>query len=305
MRPLCGRWPGDCTMARKTVRWLGDVHQKEFLKHFEKACQRHNHWTVFSDFVEMAAISISNSVDKDHAESREKAYMDLAGKYNQKELECFGHMFAEIVEGLEAGPDQDFMGELFMSLDLGNEHRGQFFTPYNVSKMMAKMLTSKAGLEHEIKENGFIVVSDPCCGAGGLLIAFANACRECEVNFQTNVLFVAQDVDYTVAYMCYLQMSLLGMPGYVVIDNSLSRPATCYDKRMLIPVPAQNIWYTPLYFLPEWHWRRVFASMDMLLEDTAARCLKTPEIETEEPEIKPESVKLDLTETKTGQLTFF
>ena len=38
-------------------------------------------------------------------------------------------MLAEVVADLEHNPDQDFLGELFMALDLGNEWAGQFFTP--------------------------------------------------------------------------------------------------------------------------------------------------------------------------------
>lgn len=291
----------------KAVRHLRGVHQKQFVKLFDAASQRNNRWTVFSDFVHISAIAISNTVDHDHAEEREKEYARITKSYNQKEMDCLRHMFAEVVEGLEENPDQDFMGDLFMNLELGNEFRGQFFTPYHVSKMMSLMLTSKEGLEREITEKGFIVMSDPCCGAGGMLVAFANACKEREVNFQTNALFVAQDIDYTAACMCYIQMSLLGCPGYVVIANTLSNPATAIDKRMLIPTPTQNVWYTPLYFLPEWHYRRQFAYLDLALNAAVAAAPEshTGETPTTAPEPEPKPIQSSLNETKNGQLTFF
>ena len=288
---------------------MSDVHQKQFIKLFDAASQRNHRWTVFSDFVHISAIAISNTVDREHAEEREKEYARITKNYNPKEMDCLRHMFAEVVEGLEANPDQDFMGDLFMNLELGNEYRGQFFTPYCVSSMMARMISGMDALKSKIESKGWITVSDPACGAGGMLAAFANVCMSCDVNYQRSVLFVAQDVDYTAACMCYIQLSLLGCPGYVVIANTLSNPATSLDKRMLIPTPTQNVWYTPLYFLPEWHYRRQFALLDLAIEAAVANTATT-ESHIEEtptaapaPELKP--VQLSLNESKNGQLTFF
>lgn len=308
-------------MAKSVTRLVDDKHQRAFIKLFDAACQRHNRWSVFTDFVHMAAISISNAVDKSHAEAREKDYLRIVKQYDKKELDCFAHMLAEITLGLDAYPDQDFMGELFMNLDLGNKYRGQFFTPYNISRMMAEMLSSKEGLERQIKEQGWIGVNDCACGAGGMLAAFANTCTRYDVNYQRHVLFVGQDVDYTAGFMCYLQLSLLGCPGYVVIANTLSNPTISLDGRGLIPDPTQEIWYTPLYFLPEWHYRRQFAYLERLMNLADDACEingdNTPETKREPnraesapietPKIKPElnQAEIELNETKTGQLSLF
>ena len=277
---------------------MSDVHQRQFVKLFDAASQRNNRWSVFSDFVHISAIAISNTVDHAHAEEREKEYARITKSYNRKEMDCLRHMFAEIVEGLEANPNQDFMGDLFMNLELGNECRGQFFTPYCVSSMMARMISDIDALKQKIENKGWVSVSDPACGAGGMLAAFANVCMSCNVNYQRSVLFVGQDVDYTAACMCYIQLSLLGCPGYVVIANTLSNPATSLDKRMLIPTPTQNVWYTPTYFLTEWHYRRQFALLDMMFNaDTASKEAPTKPI--------PEPVNMSLSESKHGQLTLF
>lgn len=140
----------------KTVRHLKDDRQKNFIRIFDRACQRHNRWTVWSDFVVMAAISISNLVDKSNAERREASYKAMASKYNEREMECFSEMLAETVIGIDECPDQDFLGEMFMSLELGNDHNGQFFTPYNVCRMMAQM-TYWPDLERRIEENGWVI----------------------------------------------------------------------------------------------------------------------------------------------------
>ena len=297
-------------MARSDARHLRDGRQKELVRLFNEACYRHNRWSVWADFVVMAAISISNTVDKSHAEAREKTYLSLAGKYNQKELKCFATMFAEIVTGIDVNPDQDFLGELYMALELGNDHAGQFFTPYDVCRAMAAMSFDET-LEHKISEQGWVSVNDPACGAGALLIAFANECRRPgrNINYQTSVLFVAQDIDMIVGCMCYIQLSLLGCPGYVVIANTLTNPSTSIDSRGLIPVPGEHVWYTPFYFRDVWHYRRLAFQMDSFLHSlpTTQDIPSLPEAEhkKEPPEQKPVEPEQEPITNKYGQLMFF
>lgn len=288
-------------MARSQARHLRDSRQKNLVSIFNEACYRNNRWSVWADFVVMAAISISNIVDKTHAEAREKTYMSLAKKYSKQELECFSRMFAEIVCGIDECPDQDFLGELYMALELGNDRNGQFFTPYDVCRAMSAM-TFSDDLKAKIEQQGWVSVNDPACGAGALLIAFANECRRPgrDINYQTSVLFVAQDIDMIVGCMCYIQLSLLGCPGYVVIADTIANPSTSIDERGLIPVPGENIWYTPFYFRDVWHYRRLMFQLDMLFKP------KSPEPEAPSlPEAEPEPTPPPLNEAKGGQLTFF
>ena len=202
---------------------------------------------------------------------------------------------------MEREPDQDLLGELFMALDLGNEWKGQFFTPYDVCRLMASM-TYNNDLKQKIAQKGWVSVSDPACGAGALLIAFANDCRRPghEINYQTSVLFVAQDIDFLAGMMCYIQLSLMGCPGYVVIDDSISHPITGIDPHGLIPRDGPKVWYTPMYFRDVWHWRRLWVQMDRLLFTAAPK----GQAETPAPE-PPGTNGPALSEGKGGQLTLF
>ena len=85
----------------------------------------------------------------------------------------------------------------------------------------------------------------------------ANALKGKGVNYQQNAIFVAQDVDRTAALMCYIQLSLLGCPGYVIVGNTLTNPAV---GSVLNPIcqDGQEIWYTPMYATEIWNMRRVF-----------------------------------------------
>jgi len=160
-------------------------------------------------------------------------------------------MFAEIVEALEQEGLVDVLGGMYMELELMNHWKGQFFTPDCVCRMMAEM--QFYDVSELIEQQGFITVNDPTCGGGAMLIAFAAVCKDKGVDFQRNVLFVGQDVDPVVARMCYISMSLLGMPGYVIIGNTLAADVSNYDY-----------WFTPMYFIRGFQWRRQRESVEVL-----------------------------------------
>ena len=248
----------------KAIR-TNNVYQQRIVKMLNDLAGRYSRWVIWQDFITMAAISINNSIRHPQYEAREKVYLNIAAKYDAKELECFASMFAEVSRGLEADPEHDFLGGLFMALELGSEWHGQFFTPYNVCQAIAAMnVTEKT--KAQIAADGWINVNDPACGAGALLVAFANACKKQDINYQQHVLFVAQDIDQLAAMMCYIQLSLLGCAGYVVIDNTLTNPAKSYDQRALLPVDTGNVWYTPMYWSDIWSIREISARMNLILK---------------------------------------
>ncbi|GIQ67427.1 N-6 DNA methylase [Xylanibacillus composti] len=202
----------------------------------------------------MAACAISNKVDQQHWEQREQMYMERFGRYDEKEAQIFPELLAITTEALDANPEQDFLGSLFMLLELGNHWKGQFFTPYNLCRAMADLTV--IDVPRRIRQKGFVSVNDCASGAGALLIAFANAAKAKGVNYQQHVLFVGQDVDLTAVAMCYVQLSLLGCPGYVIVANTLTEP--------VVPPDSPMVWYTPMYFHKVWHWRRLFRELDHL-----------------------------------------
>ena len=244
------------------ARLVRGAAQKELVKAFESLCGRHGRWEVWADWIVMCACSISNAVDRVHREKREETYLTLCKKYTGAEMQTMGEMFGMVVAALDENPDQDLLGEIFMTLGLGNEHNGQFFTPYDVCRAMSALTIGD--IAAQVERQGWVSAADPACGAGALLVAFANECRRQKVNYQQSVLCVAQDIDFTVGLMCYIQLSLLGCAGYVVIGDTLAHPSTAYDRRGLIPRDEGNVWYTPMYFHTIWQWRRALAQVDMM-----------------------------------------
>lgn len=280
-------------MGKSVPAYLKSVHQIEFVKIFHSLCGRYGRWDIWQDFITLAAIEISNAVDRSHAAERGKTYKTIAEKYKPDELLRFALMLQEVIAGMEQNSDQDFFGELYMALELGNKRIGQCFTPYNVCRLMAELTT--LDIWTRIAQDGWVSVNDSACGSGAMLAALANACLRQDVNYQTSVFFVAQDVSYIAGLMCYLQLSLLGCAGYVVIGDTLLHPITALDRRGLIPQPDMDIWYTPFYFRDIWQGRRICAQMGLLLQSDNKPAGK---VNTAVP-------TLPLQETKAGQLTLF
>lgn len=217
----------------KAVYYPKGERQKTIIKLLNSLEGRYSRWDIWQDFIVLSAVSIANAFGGPYREQREAMYLERSKKYSTSELEVLAQMLAEVVDEMEQNPDQDMLGELFMALGLANEWKGQFFTPYDICRAMAAMNLGE-DLKSQIEEKGWVSVSDPACGAGALLLAFANECKRNHINYQTSVFFVAQDIDFLAGCMCYIQMSLLGCPGYVVIDDSILHPAQSYMRVMTI-----------------------------------------------------------------------
>lgn len=240
--------------------------QRELTKLYDKMCGRHSRYEVWQDMVWMVATAISNAVDKRNFDQREDNYMRIVQKYSKEEMNVFPDFFTHIVLGMEENPDCDFLGELYMNLELGNKNAGQFFTPYSICRLMAEVTIDDDLLKNRIEKHGWISVNDCACGAGATLVAAANHLRNIGVNYQMQALFVAQDVDATVALMCYIQLALLGCAGYVIIGNTLTEPAT---GNVLFGEDSPRCWFTPMYFHDLWSTRRAIVQAETMFRAVA------------------------------------
>ena len=174
--------------VRKLVSPDAD-HQKELVKLFQSLSGRHSHWQVFADFCEMMAIALSNAVDIPQREAREARYMHMIKAYNKTELETFARGMAHLTLAMES-ETQDVLGRTFHDLELHSKWAGQFFTPYDVSRMMAKMtIGSSDELKAKIEERGFVTAQEPAVGSGAMVIALAHEMREAGINYQQHVAY--------------------------------------------------------------------------------------------------------------------
>ena len=241
-------------------------YKKRFLNGLNLLCRTRNMYEVWSDTMYLFACTIANpiifqfrenAVFKDVWEEREQEYLRIINKYNEKERRLFPQMFALLVEELEKNPNQDLLGEIYMMAGISSKDKGQFFTPYDLCDAMSCITFDRKKLGKQVHKEGYVSVYDPACGAGATLIAAINVCKDMfkKLNFQNHVMFVAQDVDRTVANMCYIQLSLQGVAGYVTVGNTLTEP---------VITDLHRIWFTPMWFNNVWTMRRLFHGQDIL-----------------------------------------
>lgn len=175
--------------------------EKQFLSNFQRLCNCHRAWQVWQDFVHMSACAIANAVDRrpDVWNLREASYLAVVKRYSKEELNLICELFSITVLALDENPAQDFLGKFYMQLDFGSGRHGQFFTPWNVAELMAKMQIED-NLKEQIEREDYISINDPCCGAGCMFSAFAHVCKnDMNINYQQSVLF-RKHLVYTIIF---------------------------------------------------------------------------------------------------------
>jgi hypothetical protein len=185
----------------------------------------------------MFGISMQNSFLK--SEALEDEYLAIAKKYNHTEINLFPKLCGLLILALESEMG-DFLGQIFMSLDFGESRMGQFFSPYSLCRLLSDL--SLGDKKEALSNKPFITLSEPTCGAGGMIIAFAQSMVESGFNPSQQLFVEARDIDPLASMMCFVQLSLLGIPAIIITGNSL----TMEENRVM---------YTATYYLNNWRYK--------------------------------------------------
>ena len=220
-------------MAKRVSR--ADLTKERISKEILSIAGRYTPYNIFADWIECCALSIVNTVTAIHGQiwqDREKQYNAIMQKYNEEERSKFPVLFNILVEELENDP-RDVLGEAFMRGGLGSDEGGQFFTPFSISRMMSEISVSAP------EEGEKVSLSEPSCGSGGSIIAAALTLKDMGANFQKTMKVVAQDLDWRCVYMCYVQLSLMGIDAICVQGDTLIDPYhKGYPERRMLRTPA-------------------------------------------------------------------
>lgn len=166
---------------------MHDDHKKQFLKKLQGLSRSRSPHRVFSDWLEIAAISMhqlpyhGQELERDAAFDKfEQLYLERIEPYSKEELNVFGELLALTIA--EHHTDYgDFLGEVAGDAELLNARGGQFFTPYHLCQAIAKM--TLGNVRQAVEAKGIITVGEPAVGAGALVIASAE-----EVASQASIL---------------------------------------------------------------------------------------------------------------------
>lgn len=177
---------------------------------------------VFRDFCEMAycALAKQTAPTEERAAQYEADYMACVARYRDpNDVRIMPELLAMAQIAIAPG-GRDFLGAVAAEIGALDAGLGQFFTPYEVSRLMAEInLTDVPRL---IEEHGFFTMEEPAAGAGGMVIAAADAVASLGYDPALTMWFEAVELNRPTFHMAYIQTTLRGLAGKVCHGNSLS-----------------------------------------------------------------------------------
>ena len=242
-----------------------DPTTKDIMRSLDRITTHRRRSKVFDDWLELVdaylrmlpahAESIATNGrpadDDDEAKELWKRLLERE-RYDADDMKHFAQACTALLVGSHAGngaPDyKDVLGYLYMEWSHPNSHTGQYFTPFEICRMMANVTTHDlmdqlrerivAAIGVDWSELGFdpmkphtlewiatkhlparierfdpITVQDPCVGSGGMLLAVAAALPAWVVRTGL-VRFYGQDIDHSCVLMARINMKLYGLNGY-------------------------------------------------------------------------------------------
>ncbi|MCX8953412.1 N-6 DNA methylase [Ruegeria sp. NA] len=177
---------------------------------------------VFRDFCELSYCALAKRACPDEAQrdALEAQYMEVVRRYrNKDDIRRMPELLA-IMAGTLGNGGCDFLGMVAGELGVLDAKLGQFFTPYEVSRVLAEMTLTDA--KAIIEAEGFITVDVPAAGAGGMLLAVADTIEGMGFELETSVWFRATELSRATYHMAYLQLTARGLAGEVIHGNSIT-----------------------------------------------------------------------------------
>lgn len=214
-----------------------------------------SYYEIVSDFFELSAIAIRNTVDLRPTlrQKYEERYLQTAKHYKPEQLQKFGQALAifqnEIAKAMDGNAAfADWAGEIYMESKTSNSNLGQFFTPYHVSKVIALCGLDISGIKAKLAADpdNIITIHEPTCGGGGLIVAAIEELHRQKINYTWNVFVDCGDIDARCVHMTYLVLSLLGVPAVVRKGDALMLEYT-------------EDWFTPAYIFAYSHFAKRIA----------------------------------------------
>lgn len=207
---------------------------EELQKDFDELVGKRRKIEVFTDFCTIFANMIRNQVDGNGWEQREEQYLRLIKEYD---ADVIAGIMAKIVMELENEP-KDILGEMYMSNDSAIKSLGQFFTPSDLSDLLAKMTYDSELTKQAIDDKGYITVDEPSIGGGVFLMSFIKRMWLDGYNPQTQLYVTGTDIDRTAVNMAYIHLTLVGVPATIVHGNTLTKE-------------VWDVWHTPACYRVE------------------------------------------------------
>ena len=234
---------------------------------------------IFRTFVLIAACTLSMG-------QRETEYLQAVKGFTKPQHKAIAQTFAQMIEAMEKSTYRDLLGPIHMELGAKStrDALGEFYTPIEVSRMMAQMTIRIDDLP---KDRPFSIM-EPSSGAGQMVLCAAEVLVEQFGLSPLNMKATSVDVSRTACDMCFINLSLWGLPGVVIHGNTIS-------------LEQWGSWTTPTYHMARGRetakgakFLRVLDELNTLMDSNAPA----------EPEPIPTIEEIAATLNKKGQYGF-
>ena len=186
--------------------------RSDFRKILESLSRRYETRRVFDAFIRFAACALA-------AQTREAEYLEEAKGWERQELTIFAEAIAALVHEMETQPYEDVIGEYYMEMAIsakGQQWSGEFHTPKSVCDLMAKLTMGDMATVPAV---GPITVCEPACGAGAMILSFAEACPP---SLRHRLRVTAMDINRTACDMAFINTTLWGIPTRIIHCDTLT-----------------------------------------------------------------------------------
>jgi hypothetical protein len=213
-------------MNKRDVLLNTEAHRpafNDFADAFDRI-ERREHWRqgeIVTHWLDAAFRAVRGRILHGEAfEQNEAEYMRIVKRCREPKatMADFATMLGATVLALDAAPI-DFVGPVYAAF-AANPHAGQFFTPYSLSRMMAEMVIGER--RNLLKRKRFILMGEPSCGVGGMILAANQVLQERGINVATEAHWVAVDIDYRAMCGAYIQTALTGSSATIIHGNTLA-----------------------------------------------------------------------------------
>lgn len=138
---------------------------------------------------------------------QEEKYMEIVKRHGDDFPRIISKVFSMLYKHFSYDRNfEDILGQVYMETGWYRKPAGQFFTPFNLALMVARMQLGEGHTEKS-PDDYPLKVLDPACGSGVMLLAFKQAIAE---KFDREAIryyrFYGQDIDATCVLMTRIQL---------------------------------------------------------------------------------------------------
>ena len=239
--------------------YTGELDFSSFKKSFQKLCEKKHLSEAWRMFVYMTAWEIADHCGNQNQHLYNE-YWNYYKQLNEVEHKALLELMGIAQLQFSKDPYHDWLGEMYMAEGLADKkNKSQFFTPRDLSRLAAKLsMGTKEDIQKEIDKKGYISLSDDCIGAGSMPLAALEELDRMGFDPKTDVRLWGRDNSEMVLLQAYIQLSLAGAAGYLILGDTLT-------------LKNEYALWTPQMLSDVWQARIAWENLELLLESSPRR----------------------------------